>query len=95
VQQGWDPGRLNDVVIMTDGANDNPGGLTLNQLLGKLHEVADPRRPVQVIAIGIGNDVGVQELHSIVQVTGGRVLTVADPAKIGDSFLQAISSRPS
>jgi secreted protein with Ig-like and vWFA domain len=94
VQKGWDPGRLNDVVIMTDGRNDNPGGLTLDKLLEQLRAVADPKRPIQVVAIGIGNEVGVDELHKIVQVTGGQVFVTADPAKIGDIFLQAIASRP-
>ncbi len=94
VQNGWDPGRLNDVVIMTDGHNDNPAGLTLDQLLDQLRGTADPKRPIQIIAIGIGNDVSADELHKIVQVSGGQVFLTADPAKIGDIFLQAIASRP-
>jgi hypothetical protein len=94
VQQGWDPGRVNSVVIMTDGQNDNPGGLTLDQLIGELQKVVNPRQPVQVIAIGIGTEVSRPELTRITQATGGGVFIATDPAKIGEIFLQAIALRP-
>lgn len=94
VQQGWDPGRLNDVVIMTDGGNDSPGALPLDDLIGKLRAQADPKRPIQVIALGIGDNFGAEELRKIVAVTGGQVFSVADPAAIGEIFLEAISTRP-
>src|SRR5262249_15803075 len=94
VQQGWDPGRVNSVVIMTDGQNDNPGGLTLDQLSGELQKVVNPRQPVQVIAIGIGTEVSRPELTRITQATGGGVFIATDPAKIGEIFLQAIALRP-
>jgi hypothetical protein len=94
VQQGWDPGRVNSVVIMTDGQNDNPGGMSLDQLIGELQKVVNPRQPVQVIAIGIGTEVSRPELTRITQATGGGVFIATDPAKIGEIFLQAIALRP-
>src|SRR5438552_1862054 len=50
VQTNWDPGKINSVILMTDGQNDNPGGLTLDQLVTELQKVADPKRPGQVVA---------------------------------------------
>jgi hypothetical protein len=93
-QAGWDPGKVNSVVLMTDGQNDNPGGLTLDQLTTELKKIADPKRPVEVIAIGIGTDVSKPELTTMTQVTGGGVFIVSDPAKIGEVFLQALALRP-
>ncbi|OLB65576.1 MAG: VWA domain-containing protein, partial [Actinobacteria bacterium 13_2_20CM_2_72_6] len=62
VQQNWDPGKVNSVILMTDGQNDNPGGLTLDGLVAELQKIVDPKRPVQVIALGIGTEVSRPEL---------------------------------
>jgi hypothetical protein len=94
VQQNWDPGKVNSVILMTDGQNDNPGGLTLDGLVSELQKIIDPKRPVQIIALGIGTDVSRPELTRISQTTGGGVFIATDPAKIGEIFLQAIALRP-
>ncbi len=93
VQANWDPAKINSVVLMTDGQNDNPGGLTLDQVIDELKKVADPAKRVQVIAIGIG-EASQTELEKITQVTGGGVFIAQDPSKIGQIFLQAIALRP-
>ena len=94
VQKDWDPSRVNSVVIMTDGQNQDPAGLTLNQLLDQLNQIKDPKRPIQVIAIGIGNDVSKAELQKITDATGGGTFTTTDPSNIGEIFLKAIALRP-
>ncbi len=94
VQQGWDPSRVNSIVIMTDGQNDNPGGLTLPALLAQIKKIADPAKPIEVIAIGIGDGVDKTELAKITAATGGGVFLATDPSKIGGIFLQAIALRP-
>jgi Ca-activated chloride channel family protein len=94
VQQDWDPSRVNSVVIMTDGQNDDPSGITLPQLIAQLHQIADPARPVEVIAIGIGTDVSLTELNKIATATGGGAFVTSDPSNIADIFLKAISLRP-
>jgi hypothetical protein len=93
VQANWDASKINSVVLMTDGQNDNPGGLTLDQLTTQLKKIADPQKRVQVIAIGIG-EASQAELEKITQVTGGGVFIASDPSKIGQIFLQAIALRP-
>jgi hypothetical protein len=94
VQDGWEPGRVNSVVLMTDGQNDNASGISQQKLLADLKRLVDPDRPVQVIFVGIGNAVSRAELESIAKVTGGGVFVTEDAAKIGDIFLKAISLRP-
>jgi hypothetical protein len=94
VQDGWDPGKVNSVVVFTDGKNDDPaGGLNLDQLLAELQKANDPAKPVQIIVIGIGPDVGEAELERITKPTGGGVFVATDPAKIGEIFLKAIALR--
>ncbi len=94
VQKDWDPSRVNSVVIMTDGQNDDPGGITLDTLIKKLKAVANPDKPVEVIAIGIGTEVNEDELRKITDTTGGGTFVTADPSKIGEIFLKAIALRP-
>jgi Ca-activated chloride channel family protein len=96
VQDGWQPGRVNSVLILTDGiGNDDPdGGLSQQALMNRLQDVKDPQRPVQLIILGIGDSVNRGALEQITKVTGGGVLVAADPAQIGDAFLQGISLRP-
>lgn len=97
VQDGWQAGRVNSMVVLTDGiGNDDPdGGIDLPGLLDQLGKTKDDKRPVQVIIIGLGDAMNRGPLDQIVKVTGGGVFVAEDPAKIGQIFLQAISLRPS
>jgi hypothetical protein len=81
------------VVLFTDGKNDDAQGLTLDQLVAELKKTIDPNRPIQVIAIGIGNDVSEAELKTITDTTGGGTFLAPDPTKIGEIFLKGISLR--
>ncbi|MEU5783920.1 substrate-binding domain-containing protein [Micromonospora lupini] len=94
VQEDWQPGRVNSIVLFTDGKNEDDNGLNQQQLLAKLKQIADPERPVQVIMIGIGEGVSKTELESITKVTGGDVFVTKDPSEIGSIFLTAIARRP-
>ncbi len=94
VQSGWDPSSVNSVVMLTDGQNDDPSGITLEQLVASLQAIIDPRYPVQVIAIGIGDEVSQAELETITNTTGGGTFIARDPSAIGPIFLKAISLRP-
>jgi hypothetical protein len=94
VQNGWQAGVSNSVVIYTDGKNDNPGGLTIDQLVDRLTKLRDPKRPIRMIIIGMGTAIDRGELEAITKASGsGGVYIATDPAKIGDIFLQAIASR--
>ncbi|MFC7545775.1 VWA domain-containing protein [Plantactinospora sp. GCM10030261] len=93
VRDGWEPGRVNSIVLFTDGRNENDEGISQQRMLADLKKLADPDRPVQVVIIGIGQDVNQEELRSIVKVTGGGVFVTEDPARIPDIFLQAIALR--
>ncbi|MCX4470373.1 substrate-binding and VWA domain-containing protein [Micromonospora sp. NBC_01655] len=94
VQDDWEPGRVNSVVLFTDGKNEDDDGISQQKLLAELKRIADPERPVQVVIIGIGADVSKAELESITKVTGGGSFVTEDPTKIGDIFLKAIALRP-
>ncbi|WP_433212055.1 VWA domain-containing protein [Dactylosporangium sp. CS-047395] len=94
VQSGYESGRINSIIVMTDGENDDPaGGLKLEELIAQLKAVADPAKPIQIILIGIGDKVGEAAMRQITDAVGGGTFVAQDPSKIGDIFLQAISLR--
>jgi hypothetical protein len=93
VQEGYDEGAINSLVVMTDGDNDDKNGIGLDQLIADLQKIVDPKRPVSVILIGIGTSVGQAEMEKITNAIGGGTFLAPDPAKIGEIFLKAISLR--
>jgi Ca-activated chloride channel homolog len=93
VQSGWDPDKVNDLVIITAGRNNDPAGLSLDQLVANLKRIVNPDQPVQVIVIGVGTEVSEPDLNRITATTGGGVFISADPSKIGEIFTQALALR--
>ncbi|MGH3758301.1 substrate-binding and VWA domain-containing protein [Actinophytocola sp.] len=89
--QNFEAGRINLVVVLTDGRNEDGAGIDRAQLLSELGELRDPRRPVQIVGIGIGPDTDEAELKAIAGATGGQAFTAPDPTKINDIFYQALS----
>ncbi|MGN9910538.1 VWA domain-containing protein [Phytohabitans sp. LJ34] len=94
VQDGWAADRVNSIVMFTDGKNDDANGISEQALLAQLKDLADPKKPVQVIILGIGDGVDEGQLKRITNVTGGGVFVTKDPTKIGDIFLKALALRP-
>ncbi len=90
-RQNYEPGRINTVIVMTDGRNDDDNSITREALLAELAKLQDPRRPVLIVGIGIGPDIDVGELQAIAGATGGQAFTTPDPTKIADIFYAALS----
>ncbi|MEJ3744642.1 substrate-binding domain-containing protein [Actinomycetes bacterium KLBMP 9797] len=94
VQDGWQAGRTNSLVMFTDGKNDDDNGISEATLLSQLQGLVDPKRPVQVIVLGIGDGVDKGELERITKVTGGGVFVTKSPTNIPEIFLKAVALRP-
>jgi len=94
VQSSWQPGKVNSVILFTDGKNKNPDGISLDNLVAELKKLNDPKRPVRLVMIGIGNDVDSKELETIAKATPtGGVFIAEDEAKMSSIFLEAIANR--
>lgn len=90
-RQNFEPGRINTVIVMTDGRNEDANSISRDQLLAELAKLQDPQRPIRIVGIGIGPDIDVGELQAIAGATGGQAFTTPDPTKIGDIFYAALS----
>lgn len=91
MQTRWQgDGRLNLVVMLTDGQNQDPGGISQAQLIQQLKAIANPDKPIQVLIIGYGPDTDIQELTTITKAVGGRAYPAKTGADIQKVFLSTL-----
>jgi Ca-activated chloride channel family protein len=92
VRHNYDPSKVNTVIFMTDGQNDNASSLTLDKLISRLRAENSPL-PIPVFTIAIGPNADAAGLHKISQATGGKGYVVKDPTTIRSVFLDAVVQR--
>jgi Ca-activated chloride channel homolog len=93
---GWDPARVNAVVLLTDGDDTDADGIGLDALLSTLRseeQASGQPVPVITIAYGDGGGDGVASLQAISAATGGASYQASDPSRIRDIFLDAVGQR--
>ncbi|WP_078876000.1 substrate-binding and VWA domain-containing protein [Streptomyces sp. 769] len=83
-------GKFNALVVVTDGADDDAAGIGLDALVTDLKRLADPKRPVPLVAVGIGPRADRSALARIAAPTGGSAHRVDDPSQIHEVILKAI-----
>lgn len=89
-QRTYVKGKFNAVVILTDGSNQDDRSISRSALIAELRRIADPERPVPLLAIAVGPDADREEVNEIAKVTGGGGYQVNDPAEIQAVILQAV-----
>ena len=94
VQNSYDPNYSNSVIIMTDGQNEDPDSISLDELLSELKSLEDPARPVLILTIGISDDADTDALEQIAEATpGGSTYVAETPEDIQNVFVDAIQAR--
>jgi Mg-chelatase subunit ChlD len=93
MRAGWDPSRVNAVLILSDGMNDDDNSISLDSLLTTLTAEQDPSKPVPVISIAFGPDSDIDALNQISRATGGASYQSQNPLQIGEIFLDAVGQR--
>jgi ABC-type molybdate transport system substrate-binding protein len=91
-RNGWEVGRLNLLIVLTGGRNDDPDAANLDRFLGELGKLTDAQRPVPVIAVGVGPGADRAELTAITGVTGGRAVIATDPADVANVLYSALAA---
>jgi hypothetical protein len=84
-------GRLNAVMVITDGVNQDPGSLSLNQLLTDLRREFDGIKPVRIITVAYGADADLAVLKRIADVTGGASYRAPTAAEVSPLLARALS----
>jgi Mg-chelatase subunit ChlD len=93
MQDSYDARSISSVILLTDGENDDPGSLSLKELVDTFERERDPARPVQIVAIGMGPEADAGALKRIAGATGGRSYVARDPGDISEVFIDAMLNR--
>jgi Ca-activated chloride channel family protein len=89
----YQPGRLNLVVLMTDGRNEVEDGLSRSQFMAALRQEVDETRPVQMLTIAFGQEAALGDLQEMAEITGGKSFVAQTPEDIQKVFLAALFGR--
>lgn len=93
VKASYDSRAVNSVILFTDGANEDPESLDLEQLLETLQRERDPAKPVVIVTIGITEDADAETLKKISAATGGTSYVARAPEDIPSVFADALLAR--
>jgi Ca-activated chloride channel family protein len=95
LQRSYAPQRINIVVLLTDGINDDPGGgISRAELLRRLKTEQQKDKPVRIITIAYGANADAASLKMISDATGGLAFVSRDPKDILRVFTDAITKLP-
>lgn len=96
VRATYDPRAVNAVVLFTDGTNENEPSLSLSALVKQLRAdaAAEPDKPVELIAIGLGPSADMAALRAMAQANGGEAYRAQTPQALQTVLFDAISRRP-
>jgi Ca-activated chloride channel family protein len=91
---GYDPTRINAVVLLSDGRNEDPRNESLADLLDFLRgqNEGESTKPVRIFTIAYGNDADEATLKRIAESTNGAAYSAVDPATIVNVFNAVISN---
>ncbi|MET9020099.1 substrate-binding domain-containing protein [Actinopolymorpha sp. NPDC004070] len=92
-QNGYDDSKVNSVVLLTDGKDEDRTGVSLTQLLNTMKTEADPARPIAVILVGIGPQADLASLGKIADATNGRAYRARDPKDMEGIVIDALLRR--
>jgi Ca-activated chloride channel homolog len=94
----YDPDRINAVVLLTDGKNDDgdvsDDSRQLQDTLSLLRDKSQGElgRPVRVFTIGYGSDADLSVLKQIAEATNAASYNASDPKSISKVFTAVISN---
>lgn len=90
-QAHYQAGMPNEVVLFTDGVNqDDPDSISLDQLHADL-AATDPGKRVQLSIFGIGDALPAKDITAALTPVGGQVDQLENPDQIMGAFVHAVS----
>ena len=88
---GFDPARINGIVVLTDGRNDYTPYPSIDPLITELtHQPA--ARAIRIFCIAYGDDAEMAPLQQIADASLGAAYDASDPATIDQVFAAVISN---
>lgn len=87
-----DPGKINAIVLLSDGINDTSDNTTLKQALDALTATRTAGTPIMVFTLAYSDAADTAVLQKISQVSGAQYYDATDPTKIGAVLQDLISA---
>ena len=90
----FDPTRINAVVLLSDGRNEDPNNNDLEALIQHLRSESEGENaePVRVFAIAYGGDADLETLRRIAEATNAQVYDASDATTISRVFTAVVSN---
>ena len=94
MQREYDPERINAVVLLSDGQNEDPRNEDLQGLLTKLASANEGQssRPVRLFPIAYGDGADISTLKQLAEATNAAAYDASDPESIAKVFTAVISN---
>lgn len=94
LRAAFDPARINAVVLLTDGRNEDDRNANLDALINALRAGSEGQssRPVRIFTIAYGKDADQGVLRRIAEATNAAAYDASDPATIANVFTAVISN---
>jgi Ca-activated chloride channel family protein len=91
---GYDPAKINAVVVLSDGRNEDPRNNDLEGLLGTLSQGREGQQtqPVRIFPIAYGPDADLAVLRRVAEATNAAAYDSSDPTSIQRVFDAVISN---
>ncbi len=98
VLNGYDPARINAVLLLTDGRNDDGNSADdrrqESNLLTQIRQgsTGENAKPVRVFTIGYGADADMPSLRSMAEASNAAAYNATDASSISEVFTQVVSN---
>lgn len=90
----YDPARINAVVLLTDGKNEDPRNNDVERLLATLRAGSEGQSstPVRIFPIAYGRDADLAVLRRMAEATNAAAYDASDPTTINQVFTNVVSN---
>ena len=94
LRETYDPLRINAVVLLTDGRNEDPRNRDVDKLLSDLRAGSEGQSstPVRIFPIAYGKDADLSVLRRIAEATNAAAYDASDPTTIDKVFTAVVSN---
>ena len=94
MRDSFDPARINAVVLLTDGRNEDPKNTNLDGLLNNLRAGSEGQssRPVRVFPVAYGKDADLGTLRRIAEATNAAAYDATNPTVIAAVLTAVVSN---
>lgn len=87
----WRVGN-NTIILISDGKNEDEGSASLDAALAKVKPLADPKRPIRILSIALGDQADAAALAKISSATSGESFVARDVDDLNRVFLAALTA---